>query len=137
MNQKGQGLVEYALILVLVGVIVVIIVALLGPSIGNIICRISAKLNDGQGLEKCPIGDVVNSIPQGNHIKIYDVVLTMQGESQRIEYTSIDKQNSAQKHVLAAYFKIDLTGDTNECYLDSTQSAPVFHLVMPCPKPAQ
>jgi pilus assembly protein Flp/PilA len=31
----GQGLVEYALILVMVAVIVIVILALLGPAIGN------------------------------------------------------------------------------------------------------
>jgi len=35
-REKGQGLVEYALILVLVAVIVLVILALLGPAIGNI-----------------------------------------------------------------------------------------------------
>ncbi|HPH97978.1 MAG TPA: Flp family type IVb pilin [Anaerolineaceae bacterium] len=35
-KEKGQGLVEYALILVLVAVVVIAILALLGPAIGNI-----------------------------------------------------------------------------------------------------
>lgn len=35
-ENKGQGLVEYALILVLVAVVVIIILALLGPAIGNV-----------------------------------------------------------------------------------------------------
>jgi pilus assembly protein Flp/PilA len=35
-NEEGQGLVEYALILVLVAVVVVVILTLLGPSIGNL-----------------------------------------------------------------------------------------------------
>jgi len=35
-REKDQGLVEYALILVLVAVIVLVILALLGPAIGNI-----------------------------------------------------------------------------------------------------
>ena len=39
-DQRGQGLVEYALILVLVAVVVVIILALLGPSIGNLFSNI-------------------------------------------------------------------------------------------------
>jgi len=39
-NQKGQGLVEYALILVLVAVVVIVILALLGPAIGNIFSNI-------------------------------------------------------------------------------------------------
>mgnify|MGYP000536626990 CR=1 FL=1 len=33
---KGQGLVEYALILVLVAVVVIVVLAILGPTIGNI-----------------------------------------------------------------------------------------------------
>ena len=44
-NEKGQGLVEYALILVLVAVVVIVILALLGPSIGNIFANIVDQLN--------------------------------------------------------------------------------------------
>jgi pilus assembly protein Flp/PilA len=33
---KGQGLVEYALIMLLVAIIVIVILALLGPAIGNV-----------------------------------------------------------------------------------------------------
>lgn len=39
-RQRGQGLVEYALILVLVALIVIVILALLGPAIGNIFSNI-------------------------------------------------------------------------------------------------
>ena len=35
-REEGQGLVEYALILVMVAIIVVVILALLGPSIGKV-----------------------------------------------------------------------------------------------------
>jgi pilus assembly protein Flp/PilA len=35
-KEKGQGLVEYALILVLIAVVVIAILALLGPAIANI-----------------------------------------------------------------------------------------------------
>jgi len=35
-KEKGQGLVEYALILVLIAVVVIAILALLGPAISNI-----------------------------------------------------------------------------------------------------
>lgn len=38
--QKGQGLVEYALILILVAVAVLVILALLGPAIGNMFSNI-------------------------------------------------------------------------------------------------
>lgn len=43
-REEGQGLVEYALILVLVAIIVVIILALLGPAIGNIFSNVVLQL---------------------------------------------------------------------------------------------
>ncbi len=39
-RQEGQGLVEYALILVLVSVVVIAILTLLGPAIGNVFSQI-------------------------------------------------------------------------------------------------
>jgi len=39
-KEKGQGLVEYALILVLVAVVVIAILALLGPAISSIFFNI-------------------------------------------------------------------------------------------------
>ena len=44
-HQEGQGLVEYALILVLVAVVVIVNLALLGPAIGNIFSNIIDSLN--------------------------------------------------------------------------------------------
>ena len=35
-KEKGQGLVEYALILVLVAIVVIVILAILGPAIGDV-----------------------------------------------------------------------------------------------------
>jgi pilus assembly protein Flp/PilA len=43
-KEKGQGLVEYALILVLIAVVVIVILAVLGPAIGNIFSNIAAAL---------------------------------------------------------------------------------------------
>lgn len=43
-REEGQGLVEYALILVLVAVVVIVILALLGPVIGNVFSSIITKL---------------------------------------------------------------------------------------------
>ena len=40
-REAGQGLVEYALILVLVAVVVIAILTLLGPQIGNVFSRIT------------------------------------------------------------------------------------------------
>jgi pilus assembly protein Flp/PilA len=39
-KEAGQGLVEYALILVMVAIIVIVILALLGPAIGNIFSNV-------------------------------------------------------------------------------------------------
>ncbi len=44
-KQKGQGLVEYALILVLVAVVVIAVLTLLGPIIGNVFSKINSNLN--------------------------------------------------------------------------------------------
>jgi pilus assembly protein Flp/PilA len=43
-KEKGQGLVEYALILVLVAVVVIAILALLGPAIANIFQNIVTNI---------------------------------------------------------------------------------------------
>ncbi|HLA44210.1 MAG TPA: hypothetical protein VJZ27_19330 [Aggregatilineales bacterium] len=43
-REEGQGLVEYALILVLVAVVVIVILAILGPAIGNIFSEIITSL---------------------------------------------------------------------------------------------
>ncbi len=43
-KEKGQGLVEYALILVLIAVVVIAILVVLGPVIGNVFSDISGNL---------------------------------------------------------------------------------------------
>jgi pilus assembly protein Flp/PilA len=43
-QDEGQGLVEYALILVLVAIVVIAILTLLGPAIGNVFSNIVVKL---------------------------------------------------------------------------------------------
>jgi pilus assembly protein Flp/PilA len=40
----GQGLVEYAMILALVAVIIVVILALLGPAIGNMFSNVIVQI---------------------------------------------------------------------------------------------
>jgi pilus assembly protein Flp/PilA len=39
-KEGGQGLVEYALILVFVAIVVIVILAMLGPAIGNVFSTI-------------------------------------------------------------------------------------------------
>ncbi len=43
-SEQGQGLVEYALILVLVALTVIVILSLLGPGIGNAFSNIYANV---------------------------------------------------------------------------------------------
>ncbi|HCB49350.1 MAG TPA: pilus assembly protein [Chloroflexi bacterium] len=43
-HEDGQGLVEYALILVLVAIVVIAILAILGPQIGNVFSQITNTL---------------------------------------------------------------------------------------------
>ncbi len=44
-RESGQGLVEYALVLVLVAVVIIAILTLLGPQIGNVFSRITSGLS--------------------------------------------------------------------------------------------
>ncbi|MCX7681281.1 MAG: Flp family type IVb pilin [Anaerolineae bacterium] len=39
-REEGQGLVEYALILVLVAIVVIVILAVLGPVVGNVFSQV-------------------------------------------------------------------------------------------------
>lgn len=44
-EEKGQGLVEYALILVLVAIVVIAALLILGPLIGNVFSTINSSLD--------------------------------------------------------------------------------------------
>ena len=46
---KGQGLVEYALILVLVAVVVIAVLLILGPTIGNVFTKVNNSLLTANG----------------------------------------------------------------------------------------
>ena len=43
-REKGQGLVEYALILVLVAIVVIAVLALVGPAVGNVFSNIIGSI---------------------------------------------------------------------------------------------
>jgi pilus assembly protein Flp/PilA len=43
-HEEGQGLVEYALILVLVAIVVIAILLLVGPAVGNVFSTIVSNL---------------------------------------------------------------------------------------------
>ena len=58
-HEKGQGLVEYALILVLVAIVVIGALMILGPIIGNSFSTINNSLSSvasGGGSPSCPVG---------------------------------------------------------------------------------
>jgi pilus assembly protein Flp/PilA len=58
-REKGQGLVEYALILVLVAIVAIAILLLMGPAIGNVFSNVVAILDAvGVGGGSGPITDV-------------------------------------------------------------------------------
>jgi pilus assembly protein Flp/PilA len=44
-KEKGQGLVEYALILVLVAIVVIAVLTILGPMIGNVFSKVNTSLS--------------------------------------------------------------------------------------------
>lgn len=44
LQERGQGLVEYAIILVLVAIVVIAILRLIGPKVGNIFSTINNSL---------------------------------------------------------------------------------------------
>ena len=45
LKEKGQGLVEYALILVLVAIVVIAVLMVMGPTIGNTFSLINSSLS--------------------------------------------------------------------------------------------
>ena len=45
-REEGQGLVEYALILVLIALVVIAVLTLLGPTVGNVFTRLSTSLSE-------------------------------------------------------------------------------------------
>jgi pilus assembly protein Flp/PilA len=60
-HEKGQGLVEYALILVLVGVVVIAALMVLGPIIGDVFSDINSSLSSLGAAPSTPI-------PSGTHV---------------------------------------------------------------------
>ncbi len=51
-REEGQGLVEYALILVLVAIVVIAILLIVGPAVSQVFCQVTNKLQAGS----CSIG---------------------------------------------------------------------------------
>jgi pilus assembly protein Flp/PilA len=53
-QEEGQGLVEYALILVLVAIAVIIVLGLLGDEVGDIFNRITGELGNADQVQPNP-----------------------------------------------------------------------------------
>ena len=43
-SERGQGLVEYSLIILLVGIVVIAVLTMMGPVIGNLFSKINSQL---------------------------------------------------------------------------------------------
>jgi pilus assembly protein Flp/PilA len=43
-SERGQGMVEYALILVLIAVVVIVVLIVLGNQVANVFCNISGAI---------------------------------------------------------------------------------------------
>jgi len=66
-SKRGQGLVEYALILVLVAVVVIIALAILGPIIGGALMRVVCKLDPNIVFTNTLTGITGNCAAHGFH----------------------------------------------------------------------
>lgn len=56
-QEEGQGLVEYALILVLVAIVVIAVLLTVGPAVGRVYCKIANSLQAGS----CVSGGVITA----------------------------------------------------------------------------
>jgi pilus assembly protein Flp/PilA len=66
-DERGQGLVEYALILVLVAIVVIAIQLLVGPAIGNVFCNIVQNLGSDISCDPgaaLSVADIMSSAQQ-------------------------------------------------------------------------
>ena len=73
-NQKGQGLVEYALILVLVAIVVIAALMVLGPKIGGIFSKVNSSLS-GIGVAPAAAAAAPAGCPNAAHPAGYATAL--------------------------------------------------------------
>ncbi len=67
-NCSGQGLVEYALVLVLVAVVVIGILTILGPQIGNVFSRVTIGLDGSGGASAGAAQPVIVKVENVTHV---------------------------------------------------------------------
>jgi pilus assembly protein Flp/PilA len=77
-REEGQGLVEYALILVLVAILVIAILLLLGPVIGNVFSNVTAVLlNPGSGSGGGGgSASTITGVSQGTPFGVFTITVT-------------------------------------------------------------
>lgn len=90
-GEQGQGLVEYALILVLVAIVVIVILATMGPAISDAYCGIVLELN--------PAGECTAAVAENNE--------QQQPQQQEEEEEEQQPSNMSYSH--------DWGGCTNTC----------------------
>ena len=69
-NEKGQGLVEYALILVLVAIVVIAILLVLGPTVSQVYCEVANGLQPGTCGIVISVTAERKPPPNDNHLKV-------------------------------------------------------------------
>ena len=73
-DERGQGLVEYALILVLVAIVVIAVLLLLGPVVGEVYCEVVNVMQPGE----CGLITSVEAERKGNgNSADVDVIITV------------------------------------------------------------
>jgi pilus assembly protein Flp/PilA len=70
--KRGQGLVEYAIILALVGIVVIAVMRVMGPKIGNVFSTINNSLSASLGSGSGTFVHIANegetfTVPTGQH----------------------------------------------------------------------
>ncbi len=89
--EKGQGLVEYALILVLVAIVVIAVLLLVGPAVSGVFARVTAALNP------TAITGVSGDRTGGGNGNSVEVTITT---SLSIDVTVSDTQNATDQTTL-------------------------------------
>lgn len=75
-HEQGQGLVEYALILMLVGIVVIIILVLFGETVQKTYCQIVYSVYPDADIDVCETIDVACNFNTGNHWINLEAVVT-------------------------------------------------------------
>lgn len=86
-RDEGQGLVEYALLLMLVAVVIIAILTILGPQVGEVFSRVSSSLGGGGG----GIASVTATRSNGGHGDNVSVTVTVNSPT---TITAVDSQSN-------------------------------------------